>query len=311
MLVATNMYPSAGEPWHGSFVAEQVRDLRDLGVDISVFSFDGRQRRSEYAKAARRLRAVVAGGEFDLLHAHYGLTGAVAMAQRKLPVITTFWGTDTGYVRWQGWVSRIVARATVPVFVSQANAARGVGFPDARVIPSGVDTDLFVPQDRTEARRELGWPEEGPYVLLPGRRGRKVKNAALFDEVVGIARDAVPGLKPLSLEGFSRDEAVLVMNAVDVVLMTSHNEGSPVAVREALACMTPVVSVEVGDMPLVLQGLPGCGVFERDPGALAKGVLEALESGRREEELRERAEQYSGPQVARRILELYKEASAR
>ena len=51
------------------------------------------------------------------------------------------------------------------------------------------------------------------------------------------------------------------MNAVDVTLLTSDWEGSPGAVRESLACQTPVVSVPVGDVPNVLSGLPGCAVM--------------------------------------------------
>jgi len=191
----------------------------------------------------------------------------------------------------------------VPVFVSTENAGR-LGCERATVIPSAVDIDLFTPQPRVEARRALGWAEDRRYVLFPGARARKVKNAPLFDEVLARVRAEEPDVEGVSLEGLSRPQASLVMNAVDVLLMTSHSEGSPVAVREALACMTPVVSVDVGDAALVLDGLPDCGVSSRDPEALARGVTQALGSTRRPE-LRERAADYSGPRVAGRILELY------
>jgi glycosyltransferase involved in cell wall biosynthesis len=69
------------------------------------------------------------------------------------------------------------------------------------------------------------------------------------------------------------------MNAVDVTLMTSHFEGSPVAIKESLARTTPVVSVPVGDLPELLDGLPGCAVVPRDPVLLANAVLQALECG--------------------------------
>ena len=63
------------------------------------------------------------------------------------------------------------------------------------------------------------------------------------------------------------------MNAVDVTLMTSRLGGSPVAVRESLACETPVVSVAVGDVPEVLAGLSGCAVVQPRPDERARGVL--------------------------------------
>jgi glycosyltransferase involved in cell wall biosynthesis len=131
-----------------------------------------------------------------------------------------------------------------------------------------------------------------------------VKGADLFDAVIEQARTIVSDLQPIALEGYTRDQTMLVLNAADVVVMTSVHEGSPVAVREALACMTPVVSVDVGDVPEVLAGLPGCGIFPRDPQALARGIVEAL-GAPRSSALRSRAELYARPRVAERVAALY------
>ena len=120
VLVVTNMYPTSAEPWFGSFVRDQVEDLRTLGLDVEVLSFDGRKNRSEYARAARRARLLARPGRFDIVHAHYGLSGAVALAQRAAPVVTTFHGSDTGGVPWQRIVSAAVARGAVPIFVNRA-----------------------------------------------------------------------------------------------------------------------------------------------------------------------------------------------
>src|SRR4051812_10529609 len=114
VLVVTNMYPAESEPWSGVFVAEQGEDLRRLGVDVDVFAFDGRPDRKEYLRAGRALRRIVAQHSFDLVHAHYGLTGAVALAQRNVPVVTTFHGSDT-WIPWQRAVSYVVARLTTPL----------------------------------------------------------------------------------------------------------------------------------------------------------------------------------------------------
>jgi teichuronic acid biosynthesis glycosyltransferase TuaC len=307
VLCLTNMYPTEREPWSGVFVAEQVEDLRTLGVEVEVWSFDGRDDRTEYVRAARTLRRLVGNGAFDLVHAHYGLAGAVALTQRRAPVVTTFRGSDT-FIPWQRNVSYIVARLTVPLFVSAEGRAR-LRRPDAPVVPSAVDLQRFRPRPRAEARRLLGWDENGVYVLLPGPRGSAMKNAALFDATV----EALPGelqARQIALEGYSRDEAALVMNAVDVTLMTSLSEGSPVAVRESLACETPVVSVAVGDVPDLLRGLPGCAVCERDPNALAEGVLQALEAPRMRL-LRERAAEYSRVRMARRVLNVYEHVLGR
>jgi glycosyltransferase involved in cell wall biosynthesis len=173
------------------------------------------------------------------------------------------------------------------------------------VIPAGVDVDLFRPRPGEEARRSLRWPERGRFVLLPGARSNPDKGADLFDSVVAELRRRVPGLTPVSLEGFAREQVVDVMNAVDVALMTSVFEGSPVAPKESLACTTPVVSVAVGDMPDLLAGLPGCAIAPRDPVALADAVLAAFEyKGNRA--LRQRAQLFSGSRMSERVVGVYR-----
>ncbi len=309
VLVLTNMYPTTEKPWFGIFVAEQVEDLGGVGVDTDVLSFDGTRNRFEYLRARRALGRRLSAGDVDLVHAHYGLTGAVAVSRRSRPVVTTFHGGDyTGLTRWHAAVSRLVARRCTPVVVSPEGARR-LGCPRAHVIPAGVDTERFVPRDRVESRRALGWEVQPPYALLLGARGLQNKRADLFDAGVALARETVPELRAMSLEGFSRDEVVLVMNAVDVAVMCSDTEGSPVAVREALACCTPVVGVPVGDVAGVLDGLPGCAVVERSPRALAEGIVAAL-SAARAPELRERAESTSRRAVAARLVALYDEILA-
>lgn len=304
VLVVTNMFPTSAEPWFGSFVRDQVDDLRALGIAVRLLHFDGRDQPLNYLRTARDVRLLVSKGQFDIVHAHYGLTGAAVVLQRRIPVVTTFHGGDyTGAAPWQRYVSWAVSRRSTPVFVS-AEGRRSLGRPSANVIPAGVDTELFQPIDRRAARRRLGWEEDTRYVLLPGTRSIAAKRADLFDAVVTEVRKSVPALKGVALEGFSRERAALVFNAVDVTLMVSDREGSPVTVRESLASATPVVSVEVGDVAEVVAGLPGCGIFSRHPSALARGVLDALTTGRHPD-LRRRAEQTSRRRVAERVAALY------
>ena len=304
VLALTNMYPTPAEPWFGSFVRDQVEDLRRIDVHVDVLSFDGRADRREYARAASALRDRIRARRYDVVHAHYGLTGAVALVQRKVPVVATFHGTDAGHVAWKRRVSWFVSRLAEPIFVSRA-AARTVGLPRARVIPTGVDTTLFRPGSRVEARRRLGWAEDRHHVLLPGARRLAVKNAALFDATLA---SVGPEVTPQSLEGYTREEAALVLRAADAVLMTSLSEGSPVAVKEALASGTPVVSVDVGDVAEVVDGLPGCSIRRRDARDLARGVVEALATSA-PEPLRARAEEFARPRIARRVADVYAEVA--
>lgn len=305
----TNMYPTTEKPWWGTFVAEQVDDLRRLGVDVTVLPFDGTVDRRAYAAAARALWRAVGTGRYDVVHAHYGLVGAIAVTQRRIPVVTTFHGGDfTGLVPWHAAVSRVVARLSTPVVVTADGVAQ-LGAPSALVIPAGVDTQRFRPGDREAARRALGLDEDGFYALLLGARDNKNKRPDLFDAAVELARASVPGLRALSLGRLDREQVALRMNAADVGVLTSDLEGSPVAVREALACLTPVVSVPVGNVASVLDGLPGCSLVPRDPALIAEGILAALSAGR-DAALRARAEETSGHSVAVRLAALYDDVLA-
>jgi teichuronic acid biosynthesis glycosyltransferase TuaC len=304
ILVFTNMYPSQAKPWFGSFVEEQVAALRRLGLEVSVLSFDGTEDRFNYLRAFRNFRRELRRERFDLVHAHYGLTGAIAVTQRRCPVVTTFHGGDySGLVPWHAVVSRVVARLCAPVVVTSEGVDR-LGVRGAAVIPAGVDCELFRPGDRLEARRELGLDPTAPYALLLGARADRNKRSDLFDAAVAEARKAIPDLRSIALEGFGRTQVVALMNAVDVGVLTSDYEGFPVAVREALACTTPVVAVPVGGVPALLHGLPGCAVVPREPAELGTAIATALATGG-SPALRERAEETSGAAVAKRLAELY------
>lgn len=308
VLTVTNMYPTSSEPWFGSFVKEQIDALRRLAVSVDVFHFDGRRDWRAYGTAALTVRRLVAQGDFDLIHAHYGLTGAVALCQRSVPVVTTFHGSDSNEVAWQRSISWVVARRSTPIFVAAENARR-LGLPDALVLPVGVDTALFQPTDRAGARTALGWEQDPTYVLLPGARSNPIKRVDLFDRVVDLLGRALPDVRGVSLEGHSRQDVANVMNAIDVMLLTSDWEGSPVAVKEALACATPVVSVPAGDVPDVLAGLPGCAIAPRDPHVLANAVLTALTV--HDPALRRRALEFSYDRVANQILDVYDRVQGR
>jgi glycosyltransferase involved in cell wall biosynthesis len=307
VLVLTNMYPTETEPHFGCFVKDQVDDLRRLGVDLSVLAFDGRSRKRRYLAAVPQLREALRRDCSDIVHAHYGLSGAIAALQLAAPVVTTFHGSDAA-ISWQRRLSRLVAKVTQPIAVAPIVSAN-LGIPDAPVIPCAVDLDAFAPIDRVEARRALGWPAAGPCVLFPAARNdrKKVSNKRVdvFDAVIERLRRREPGVAAASLDDLSRKQVALAMNAADVTVVTSMWEGAPVVVKESLACQTPVVSVAVGDVSEVVAGLPGCAVVQRDPDALVNAVGTALRS-ERHPQLRDAMQVYRRQSIARRVLHVYR-----
>jgi teichuronic acid biosynthesis glycosyltransferase TuaC len=104
---------------------------------------------------------------------------------------------------------------------------------------------------------------------------------------------------------------VLIMNAADVTLLTSVSEGSPVAIKESLACCTPVVSVSVGDVRDLVDGLPGCRVVETPDARVLADGLEAALAADREPELRERMSGYGNDHIAERVVAIYERVASR
>jgi glycosyltransferase involved in cell wall biosynthesis len=74
----------------------------------------------------------------------------------------------------------------------------------------------------------------------------------------------------------------LLMNACDALIFTSLQEGSPNAVKEALACNLPVVSVPVGDVAERLKDVEGCELCVDDkPDTIAAALERVLKRGGR------------------------------
>ena len=80
----------------------------------------------------------------------------------------------------------------------------------------------------------------------------------------------------MELKGYTRQEVNLLMNAADCLLMTSHREGSPQVIKEAMACGTPIVSVDVGDVKDIIGNTDGCYITERDADAIAEKIKLAI-----------------------------------
>lgn len=155
VLVVTNMWPSKAAPYRGIFVKEQVDAVRrHQGLSIDVHLVHGKQ---GYLRAFAEVPKAARAGGYDVVHAHYGLTGAVSVFVGA-PLVVTYHGSDVN-LRWQRTLSRFAARRADYRIVVSADMARLLGAPGTQVIPCGVDTDAFRFQGRDEERGELGLAE--------------------------------------------------------------------------------------------------------------------------------------------------------
>ena len=136
VLVATNFEPDEDTPQRGRWVTDQVEALRDMGVEVDLFSFP--PGRDQYVSATRTIRRLLKEGDFDLVHAHYGLVGWCALAAGAKPLVVTFHGTDVRHPL-VGRLSRLLSgRIALNAPVSSAllgpegGRSRAVGVPRGR-----------------------------------------------------------------------------------------------------------------------------------------------------------------------------------
>src|SRR5947209_8595820 len=167
------VYPSSTRPESGRFVSDQVRALSAIGVEVEVFAFVPRGVAS-YGRAAARLRKRHRRSRFDVVHAHYGLSGWVSLALRGIPHVVTFHGTDLEHPL-VGPSSRALARLVALPAPASATLARSTGVRAGAILPCGVDLDRARPIDRTAARERLALDAAGRYLLFPSDPARREK----------------------------------------------------------------------------------------------------------------------------------------
>ncbi len=315
VLVVTNLWPYEADPSYGCFVKAQMESLWPLGVDYDVLFINGRESRWNYLRAFPQLWQRLRAKRYDLIHAHMSLSGLVARCQISVPLVVSFMGHDvTGKVegsddiplfgRFYQVSSFILARLACAVIVKTAELKQHLKLDSAQVIPNGVDLDLFRPADQAEARRVLCLDQQKRLVLFPYDPHNARKRFDLVESAVTRARQAIPELEILRVSGVPQSRMPLYMNAADVLVLASQSEGSPNAVKEAMATNLPVITVDVGDTAELVGQTEDCHLVSRDCGEMAAKIVDVCRRGMRTRG-RERIARLSMENVARQILQVY------
>ncbi len=296
------------------FVVEQANALLTAGVEIDFFGVTGKGILG-YLKARRGLLQKIRTFHPDIIHAHYGLCGLLANLQRKVPVVTTYHGSDINVPSVLRFSKIAMRLSAFNIFVSKRNVELALGVKSHEsggkknyiLLPCGVDIDNFAPRTREEARQALGWGRDEKKVLFAGAFNNVVKNADLAKETIAL----LDKVALVELKGYSREQIANLFYAADALLMTSHTEGSPQVVKEAMACGCPIVSVDVGDVAERIAGVEKCYIAERTPEDIAAKLRLVLQNEDRtngRERLMEMG--LDNRQVAEKLIEIYKNVSS-
>ncbi len=289
----TTEWPSPEYPNRVPFLVRQVELLRQQGVQIDVFHFEGKKQLLNYLRAGMDIRAKLRTNQYDLVHAQWGQS-AFPVIFTLLPLVVTFRGSDIyGATTNRGaysFLGRVLAffsrqvvsrRATALVLVSRQMEALIPRYilKKTTVIPSGIDLELFKPMDKTQCRTELGLSHEIVLILFGSSPSRPEKRYDLAAEAVHTISAEIP-CQMIVAANIPHSLMPTYLNAVDLVVLTSVHEGSPNIVKEALACNTPIVSVNVGDVAERLNGLDGCEIADASVVELANSIRSVLKRKR-------------------------------
>ncbi|MGH2906069.1 MAG: glycosyltransferase [Solirubrobacterales bacterium] len=305
VLIVTNMYPSRERPEFGVFVRDQLEALcRIDGVEAELFAFEGGGKRA-YWRAIGKLKRHLKTREYDVVHAHYGLTGWVARRAKASPLVVTYHGTDLRDEKVGKWSRRLAKRIDQAAVVSTSLGEELKGVKKLKrplaVLPTGVNLERARPLDRTACRHELKIDPEGSFVLFPADPQRTEKR---YDRAE-ITLAAFPDAQLLTLGGVAPETVPLYINAADAVIVPSDYEGFGLATIEALACNVPVIATPTGIAPDALAGVAGTYCFEYDPIPWRVALGQILDDPDPRIAGAERAAHFSTDAMAERAVEVY------
>ncbi len=317
--------------------AGQLADWsQSAGLEVLDFPLE-RRAPSSYRAAIRTVRRALAGGRFDLVHAHSSFAGAIvrlACGRGSTPVVFqphawSFLAVPPALRPPVMLLERLLARRTdLLVCVSdeeleRAQAAR-IRARRSIVVPNGVD---FAPDQRGRADGTAPEsPTAGCIARLVPQKGVDVLVRALASShwPAGLSVEVVgSGPKHAELAALTDelrvgerirfagpvDDVGPFLQRWDLFVLPSRYEGAPLALLESIAAGLPVIATDGVGMA-ELAGAGSSTVPVDDPDALARAVADALRDWprtvRAAEELRLQAKRrYSIPAQVQRMAAAY------
>ncbi len=290
-----------------------------------------------------RLVALLRRERIDLIHAHLPVAGIWARVAARVAGTPRVVYTEHNVPQRYALPTRVLNHRTYrmnDVVIAVSDEVRREiepytnGRPRIVTIQNAVDAGALgaTEVDRGAIRREFGFPPDALLVTTVGNLTAKKGHTFLLAAAARIAahhpaaRFLIVGQGPLAdslraeaarldlngtvaFAGF-RADAVRLMAASDLFVLSSMFEGLPVTLLEAMALGKPSVVTRVGGIPEVTDETSSVFVEPGDPAALAAAIGALLEAPARRERMGETAREhaqarYGVPQMVKAIEQIY------
>jgi len=274
ILHITNLYPTEAYSSFGIFIKEQIDSLNETGCQNDVFFINGWELgKKEYFNHIGEIRKL--SKDYDLIHCHhlYTILPYLLSFSKKPYILSILNEINSLHMKVLYMLALSTAKKIIYKHDYKTKIKKMV------YLPNGVNIDFFSPKDKDSSKKALGLDPEKKYALFVSASEAQLKRKRFdkFEKVLEIVKQKGVELHPLILTGVNREDVPLYFNAPELFIMTSDFEGSPNAVKEAMACNTPVISTDVGNVRIMLEGCSSSFVsVKNSPEELADLVLKSL-----------------------------------
>ena len=301
------LFVSSGTSRYGisPIVKNQGESLKRIGIDVDYFTIKQKGIKG-YLKAAKELKRVLIKERYDVIHAHYWLSGIVATLAGAKPIVVSLMGDDVKASLIFRFIIRVFYKISwSKIIVKSKDMYETLNIKDAYIVSNGVNFDRFKPIDKEIALSYTKWNPNKRHILFTSDPDRRVKNFKLAKEAFEYLNDS--SLELHYMRHIDNSLVPYYYNSADVVILTSLWEGSPNAIKEAMACNIPIVSVDVGDVRDIISNTKGCFIASNRVDDFANKIKLALTFNKRTTG-REDIKDLREDEVAKKIVSIYEDS---